>query len=199
MSGQHAGWRELLDDYSRFLLGSRTLLERVPRNVREAGWCGRPPATESQIQACEDRLGTKLPPSYREFLKFTNGWSLFDDFIPQLWSTEEVDWYHVLYPDRAEAEILDWERRGRPSIPDAEYFDYEHANTGAFREEYLPNCLVLGQGIDFELVLINPRIVGEGNEWEAWYLASWIPGARRYRSFRELCMRRIEVTKEISP
>jgi hypothetical protein len=34
--------------------------------------------------------------------------------------------------------------------------------------------------------LLNPSVVFEGGEWEAWVFASVFPGAIRYRSFWEL-------------
>ncbi|MFD8203865.1 SMI1/KNR4 family protein [Streptomyces sp. NPDC059701] len=33
-----------------------------------------PPATREEIAAAEERLGTRLPPSYRGFLEVSNGW-----------------------------------------------------------------------------------------------------------------------------
>ena len=37
------------------------------------GWTGREPATEDAIAAAEQRLGVRLPPSYRSFLLVSNG------------------------------------------------------------------------------------------------------------------------------
>ncbi|WP_277128211.1 SMI1/KNR4 family protein [Chlorogloeopsis fritschii] len=36
-----------------------------------------PPATETEIRACEEALGVTLPPSYREFLLRHNGANFF--------------------------------------------------------------------------------------------------------------------------
>jgi predicted DNA-binding WGR domain protein len=36
-----------------------------------------PPASEAEIRAFENKLGYKLPPSYREFLQIHNGWQQF--------------------------------------------------------------------------------------------------------------------------
>jgi len=38
-----------------------------------------PPASESDIAACEARIGMRFPPSYRAFLRLHNGWEKFDD------------------------------------------------------------------------------------------------------------------------
>ncbi|MEU6252536.1 hypothetical protein [Streptomyces sp. NPDC047043] len=37
-----------------------------------------------------------------------------------------------------------------------------------------------------DVSLLNPCVITPDGEWEAWYLAHWLPGAVRYRSFRAL-------------
>ena len=39
---------------------------------------------------------------------------------------------------------------------------------------------------DSAIYLLNPRVVAEDGEWEAWHHAHWIPGADRYPSFAHL-------------
>jgi hypothetical protein len=51
------------------------LKRRQPQ--RPIGLSGNPAAPESAILVSELRLGRKLPPSYREFLAFSDGWSSF--------------------------------------------------------------------------------------------------------------------------
>jgi hypothetical protein len=51
-------------------------LKRV-RPERRIGLAGNPGAPETAIVVAEMRLGRKLPPSYREFLAFSDGWSDF--------------------------------------------------------------------------------------------------------------------------
>ena len=34
--------------------------------------------------------------------------------------------------------------------------------------------------------LLNPEAVTPDGEWEAWFFANWVPGARRYPSFAHL-------------
>jgi hypothetical protein len=51
------------------------LKRREPR--RAIGLSGNPSAPESAIVITELRLGRKLPPSYREFLAFSDGWTNF--------------------------------------------------------------------------------------------------------------------------
>lgn len=39
---------------------------------------------------------------------------------------------------------------------------------------------------DAAIYLLNPEIIDENGEWEAWFFADWLPGADRYPSFRSL-------------
>ncbi|MER7053340.1 SMI1/KNR4 family protein [Streptomyces sp. NPDC000351] len=53
-----------------------------------------PPATEAEVTAAEERLGTRLPPSYREFLKASNGWQMaVRASIYRLGAVQEIDWF----------------------------------------------------------------------------------------------------------
>jgi len=42
--------------------------------ARRARWLGLPPASEERIAAMEERLGRRMPPSYRRFLEVSDGW-----------------------------------------------------------------------------------------------------------------------------
>ena len=64
----------------RALIGSiRALRMEVKRLApeRSIGLAGNAAAPESAIRVAELRLGRQLPPSYREFLGFSDGWSSF--------------------------------------------------------------------------------------------------------------------------
>lgn len=68
-------WEILLKEFSQKLvagLNERRKVE-IPSEVIQSGWLGYLGATEKQITQAEARLKTTLPPSYREFLKVTNG------------------------------------------------------------------------------------------------------------------------------
>src|SRR5690242_94056 len=101
-------WKQILAEHSNFILRSSNLTDEVPKEVRKAGWCGQPPASDEAIAQAENRLEKELPPSYREFLKVANGWRVFDSFIPRLWSCEEINWYGILHPDWAAAHLEHW-------------------------------------------------------------------------------------------
>lgn len=179
-------WRGLLTQLSSDLLASDEFRDEVPPEVVAAGWLGYPGATEEQIAAAEARLGTRFPPSYREFLAVTNGWRITGPFIDRLWSTDDIEWFRV----RHQGDWIDpWiEGQGGPStVPDAEYFVYgDEQNETALRTAYLSTALEISDIGDDAVYLLNPQIVTPEGEWEAWLLASWLPGARRYRSFWEM-------------
>lgn len=63
----------LLKDISRIQLVDSRIAETVREGKAPAGWLGEPGATDAEITVAEQRLGMRLPPSYRAFLKQTNG------------------------------------------------------------------------------------------------------------------------------
>src|SRR5262249_8700237 len=69
-------WPPFLAEWSWRLVQVEEVREDLPDNVIVSGWVGYPRATEAQLAAAEQRLGRRLPPSYREFLQVTNGWRL---------------------------------------------------------------------------------------------------------------------------
>lgn len=65
-------WQSLLSSIRAIQM---ELKRREPR--REIGLAGNPSAPQSAIVVTELRLGRKLPPSYRDFLAFSDGWTNF--------------------------------------------------------------------------------------------------------------------------
>jgi cell wall assembly regulator SMI1 len=62
----------------------------LPDEVKASLWLGRPPASDSQISQAEERLGIALPPSYRTFLRVSNGWGKLTQSIWQLNAVEQL-------------------------------------------------------------------------------------------------------------
>lgn len=60
-----------------------------------------PPATETDIQAAESRLGVRFPPSYSEFLGITNGWLIEQQ--PSISPVEKVVPLREVDPDYVQA------------------------------------------------------------------------------------------------
>jgi hypothetical protein len=153
----------------------------LPLDVLQSGWLGFPGATEGQITAAESRLGIEnFPPSYRQFLAFTNGWLNTGTFIDHLWSTEEVDWLQVRNADLIEIYSTNLD----PVLPNQRYFNYDDDEAASYiRAEHLKTALEISDMGDSALYILNPKVVDADGEWEAWFYASWLPGFRRYPSF----------------
>jgi hypothetical protein len=179
-------WRAFLAEWSRALLQWDHVRDVASSEALQSGWLGRPGASEAQLAAAEARLGTHLPPSYRQFLALSNGWGQLTDFIFNLWSTEEIEWLRV----RNQHLITVWTEHippGTLTVTDAEYFVYGAGqDCVTVRGEYLRTALEISDWGDSAICLLNPQVVTPEGEWEAWFFANWLPGANRYRSFWEL-------------
>ncbi|MGR6918440.1 SMI1/KNR4 family protein [[Actinomadura] parvosata] len=159
---------------------------RVPEGAAPSpsdSYALRPPAAEADVRRLEERLGVGLPPSYRQFLLFADGWSdAGDEYC--LRSTQTVGWFRDL-----ESWFVEYclpEGHAPRSVPDELYFVYgDEQDCVHIREEYLPGLLLVGHWDD-GWALLNPRVTTAGGEWEAWFHAPWLPGANRYRSFWDL-------------
>ncbi|MEQ8226028.1 MAG: hypothetical protein ABRQ37_27190, partial [Candidatus Eremiobacterota bacterium] len=44
----------------------------------------------------------------------------------------------------------------------------------------------ISEEVDSAIYLLNPHVVTSDGEWEAWFFGYTLPGAIRYRSFREM-------------
>lgn len=174
-------WESLLREWSLALLTSNDLREEPPTEAIESEWLGYLPATEEQILTLEARLDIQLPPSYRAFLKVSNGWRQINQFIYKLWSTEEINWFKVRNQDWIDA----WSTDHEPI--DEKYLIYgEEQNVLVVPPQYLATALEISDVGDSCIFLLNPQIVTPEGEWEAWFFANWLPGATRYRSFWEM-------------
>jgi hypothetical protein len=147
--------------------------------VVASGWLGFPGASEHAVTALEARLGTSLPPSYRSFLLASNGFLQPGMIVPRLLSTDRVDWYRAAHQD-----TIDVWQQGLANAGAAEL-----AAADAF-EPRLSNALQVSEveQVGTAVYLLNPDVVGPDGEWEAFYFAHWVPGVRRYPSFRALML-----------
>ena len=180
-------WRGFLQEWSRALLASPAVAAQLPRDVVTSRWLGYTGATEEQLARAEARLGTRLPPSYREFLQVSNGWRQLTPFIDQLWSTDEIEWFAVRNQQWIDAYTHPIGYNDLPPVSDTAYYVYGEAqDCVAFRPEYLTTALEISAVGDSAIYLLNRQVVTPDGEWEAWFFANWLPGANRYRSFQEL-------------
>lgn len=182
-----ARWEQLLRQWSNDILESDEFAGLIPPDVVAARWLGYPGATEAEIAQAEARLGVTLPPSYRAFLRVSNGWRMTSSFIDQLWSTDQIGWFRDRNQSWINAFVAPRRPLRTPSTPDAQYFVYgDQQDPTELRVEYLQSALEISAIGDAAIYLLNPEVVTPEGEWEAWLFASWLPGANRYRSFWEL-------------
>lgn len=131
-------------------------------------------ASETMIAEAEARLGVRLPPSFRAFLAATNGLRQPREYIAttggDFWPVAQLEWFRVRNAEwiAAYADMID----------------------------HIDRTLELTHDGDSAVYLLNPMVVGDDGEWEAWEFANWIPGERRYPSFEALMReRRAEVDR----
>ncbi len=126
--------------------------------ARRARWLGFPPASEERIAAMEERLGRRMPPSYREFLEVSDGWRHAGGFVWLLAGTEEARWHDN------ESGLADTFE---------EYLD-EDSGPEEWREADLwRRALQLDVESDITHVLLDPEDVDEDGEWAVYTWASW--------------------------
>jgi hypothetical protein len=179
-------WAELMRPWNAELLTDPQIREMLEPDVIASGWLGFPGASEADIQTAEARLGLQLPESYRQFLTFSNGWRWITPFIEQLWSTADMDRYAARHQDLIDAWRLGARQYSTPRVPDERYFVYgADQDPINLRDEYLDATIEISDVAD-GVLLLNPQVVSNDGEWEAWFFAAWLPGATRYRSFWEL-------------
>ncbi|MER6416833.1 SMI1/KNR4 family protein [Streptomyces humidus] len=126
--------------------------------ARRAGWLGFPPASEERIAAMEERLGRRMPPSYREFLKVSDGWRHAGGFVWLLAGTEDARWHHD-ESGLTESFEEDLDEDAGPE---------ERQEAGIWRRG-----LQLDVESDITYVLMDPEDVGEDGEWAVYTWSSW--------------------------
>ncbi|GEM_PF-1988629 len=174
-------WKQLLLDWSHAALADADYAVTLDDAVVQSGWLGFPGATAPQLKELATRLGRPLPPSYAEFLAVTNGFRRItpsiDEAFPaaqvQLFSQHNADW------------IAAWKQHALP-VKSKQHLCYgTQQDCAVFDASYLDGAVqvsAVGDGV----LLLNPAVTTPDGEWEAWFFASWLPGARRYPSFWDL-------------
>lgn len=138
--------------------------------ARRTRWLGFPPASEERVTAMEERIGRRMPPSYREFLKVTDGWRHAGGFVWLLAGTEQVRWHE---DEMGLAEIFE------------EYLDEDAGPEERVEADIWRRGLQLDVESDATSVLMDPEDVDERGEWAVYTWASW-RGAppERHANFR---------------
>ena len=138
-------------------------------------------ASEAQIIELEQKLQTKLPVGYRNFLLASNGFVSLDRRY-MFCDTDKIDWF-IQENRRWAEESSNYDR----DISDEQYFQYgRNQDTCSMRSRYIKTTLQISPVDESCVYLLNPLIVDSRKEWESWDFASRNPGAFRYRSFWDM-------------
>lgn len=159
----------------------------LPAKAHAAGWLGFPPATEEQIAATEARLQIPLPPSYKAFLRTSNGWLRTTHAIERVRGVQDVEWFRKRNREWIAAYTKPLGFGAPEKTPDEQYFAYGEF-AADFRPEHLKEALQISEVGDAAVYLLNPQVITKDGEWEAWFFANWLPGVHRYRSFQEMML-----------
>jgi len=175
-------WKSHLTNISVTLAQSDDVILKFKKD--NLSWLGFDGASDAEIQIHEKRLSASLPPSYKEFLKVSNGFKQLNCFVWDILSIDKVDWLNKFDPTLCE--LYTTEFVDSFNATDEEYFIYgEDQKPTDFRSKYLVNSLAISGWGDAAILLLNPN-VSFGDEWEAWMFATWHLGPIRYKSFEEL-------------
>jgi hypothetical protein len=155
------------------------IVQRLESNGRR----GRPSASEADIAAAERRLGRILPPSFRAFLRTSNGYTLASDAfleveLPiEIFAVADVVRLAESEPDLVEVWAND------SYVDEEEHRRYGVEQPEGFYGPYLREALQISTADETGVWLLNPAVQTPDGEWEAWEL--YHTGAHRYRSFAE--------------
>ena len=179
----HQDWKQFLNEWDQ-VRDAQDYLSIYVRKV-ESGLVTSPGATEQQIADAEARLGTSLPPSYKDLLKASNGFRPVGFGFDCFYSAETVEWLVTDYDYWIDAYLEGTGNLALPTVPDDRYFYYGPEQSSCdIRVEYMEECLAISSpsiAIQDHIFLLNPAVITSGGEWEAWSFANWKAGATRYR------------------
>jgi len=171
-------WKPFLESYARIVLSDPDVRERIAAESPAAvtsQWLGFEGATEAEIAQIEEKIGARLPPSYRRFLATSNGWRFANYNVTDLLPVRRLGWFRDQYPDW----ITAWEDESE-GPRDCEP---EHRITGA----ELGDMLVIAEASENdEIYLLNPHVRTEAGDWQALVFSDHLPGALRFQTFRDL-------------
>jgi hypothetical protein len=162
-------WRAYLTEYSADMLRvAEAEGEEVDEEERTSSWLGDEGAPEERITALEERLGRRLPPSYRSFLAASDGWGRMGSFVYELRSTADLEWSGL-------ASML--------GLENLIGLDEEHL----VDEGLVGPLLLVSSETDAQYWILDAGDVSPDGEWAAYIWASWYPGlGDRHRSFASL-------------
>ncbi|MEV6768991.1 SMI1/KNR4 family protein [Nocardia sp. NPDC051030] len=160
-------WRPWLERWSEEWIISRDADDQIPEEVRQQRWLGYAPAAEADVAAVEERLGLRLPPSYRDFLLTTDGWRHAGEFVWQMRDTTNLGWVRDLESHWESWADLIADPVDAPGNP-------------------FSRGLLISLHADAGILFLDPADRDENGEWAAYSAFSWSEFPRRYPSFTAL-------------
>ncbi|MFI0730794.1 SMI1/KNR4 family protein [Streptomyces sp. NPDC021225] len=172
MSGESFNWHEFLGRWQE---------EWAPREDEDEDEdedggqtvvpLGRPGADEAAIAAAEERLGRRLPPSYREFLAVSDGWHVDETAgVYQLGGAADIDWFQDPF--------------GMTPLYEESLGDNPREEDGLLAGMW-QRALRLETDSDMSHALLDPGDSDQDGEWALYVYKGWsgeLPD--RYPSFR---------------
>ncbi len=172
-------WDKILQRWNEAILESVDP-SLLPPEAIHRHWVGCPPATDAQIEAVEQQFCCRLPRSYREFLKVTNGWPFVNDCVRRLWPVQSLrllsESQNSLVEAYSKVPELEPARRGEYSVLPSSH--YAHVIQIS---DYDDGCF-----------LLNPHVQTTSDECQACFFADWVSGAECYPSFKDLILSQYE-------
>ncbi|MFC4909595.1 SMI1/KNR4 family protein [Actinomadura gamaensis] len=160
-------WRPWLERWSEEWIRAADETEKLEPDVVRDRWLGYAPATRATVEAAEERLGVRLPPSYREFLLTTDGWRDAGIFVWRMSHASELGWVRDL-----QSYWTEWD----------DLTDAEDGETGP-----VTRGLLISAEADAGILFLDPGDIDEDGEWAAYSLFSWRAAPPvRHASFRAL-------------
>lgn len=128
-------------------------------------WSMQPGASADDLNALEMHLGTSLPPSYRSFLKASNGLDTPNYHVQSFLGTKEIEWFSVA--NYKWADMYGGPESGMEDLMGD-----------------LFGMLQISQSHE-AVILLNPAAINDDGDWQAVLFASWVPGVERFDSLQE--------------
>lgn len=137
-------------------------------------WSMQPGASESDLSALEKHLGINLPPSYRNFLKASNGFDTPNYHVQSFLGTKEIEWFSV----------ANYKWADMYGGPESGMEDLMGDLFGMLQISHSHEAVIL----------LNPAAINDDGDWQAVLFASWVPGVERFDSLQEFLGTSFEVT-----
>lgn len=126
--------------------------------ARKSRWLGQAPSSEQAIAATEQRLGVHCQQTIT-----SNGFRALSSTVPALLPVEQIAYLR--------------------NVVDAEMLAILKTYPGDDMPTVMDTCIQVSERDAAELVLLIPP-QADGDAWQTWFFAHWVPGEIRYPSFR---------------